>query len=34
MRYNCVKIEREYASGGREVAARLAEALGWPYYGS
>ncbi|SCI67577.1 cytidylate kinase [uncultured Clostridium sp.] len=34
MRYNCVTIEREYASGGREVAARLAEALGWPYYGS
>ena len=33
MKYNIVTIEREYASGGREIGYRTAEKLGIPYYG-
>ncbi len=33
MRYNVITIEREYASGGLEIAQRLAQKLGIPCYG-
>lgn len=33
MKYNVIAIEREYASGGREIGQRLAERLNIPYYG-
>ena len=33
MRYNVIAIEREYASGGREIGEALAKALGIPCHG-
>lgn len=33
MKYNIIAIEREYASGGREIGKRTASKLGIPYYG-
>lgn len=33
MKYNVIAIEREYASGGQEIARRTAEHLGIPCYG-
>jgi len=33
MRYNVVAIEREYASGGREIGEKLAKRLGIPCHG-
>jgi len=33
MRYNVIAIEREYASGGREISGKLAEKLNLPLYG-
>lgn len=33
MRYNVIAIEREYASGGSEIGARLSKRLGIPCYG-
>lgn len=33
MRYSVIAIEREYASGGREIGEKLAEKLGIPCYG-
>lgn len=33
MRYNVIAIEREYASGGREIGEKLAERLGIPCHG-
>lgn len=33
MRYNIIAIEREFASGGREIGEKLAEKLGIPCYG-
>lgn len=33
MGYNVIAIEREYASGGREIGERLAQRLGIPCYG-
>lgn len=32
MRYNIITIEREYASGGRDIGKQVAENLGIPYY--
>lgn len=32
-KYNIIAIEREYASGGREIGERVAKALGFPSYG-
>lgn len=32
MTYNVITIEREYASGGREIGQLVAEKLGVPYY--
>ena len=33
MKYDIITIEREYASGGREIGQKLAERLHIPYYG-
>lgn len=33
MKYDIIAIEREYASGGREIGQKLAEKLHIPYYG-
>lgn len=33
VRYNVIAIEREYASGGREIGEKLADKLGIPCYG-
>ena len=33
MKYDVVTIEREYASGGREIGQKLAQRLDVPYYG-
>lgn len=33
MKYSVIAIEREYASGGREIGEKLAERLGIPCYG-
>ncbi len=33
MKYDIITIEREYASGGREIGKRLAEELHIPFYG-
>lgn len=33
MKYNIITIEREYASGGREIGKWVAKRLGLPYYG-
>lgn len=33
MKYSVIAIEREYASGGREIGERLAGKLGVPCYG-
>lgn len=33
MKYDVITIEREYASGGREIGQKLAERLQIPYYG-
>lgn len=33
MKYHIIAIEREYASGGREIGRRVAERLGIPCYG-
>ena len=33
MKYNVITIEREYASGGREIGDRLTKKLGMPCYG-
>ena len=33
MRYKVIAIEREYASGGREIGEKLAQRLGLPCYG-
>lgn len=33
MQYNIITIERQYASGGREVGERLSQELGVPFYG-
>ena len=32
-KYSIIAIEREYASGGREIGERVAKALGFPSYG-
>nr|MDD6335394.1 cytidylate kinase-like family protein [bacterium] len=34
MKYSVIAIEREYASGGRDIGKRVAQLLGMPYYGS
>lgn len=34
MKYHTITIEREYASGGREIGERLAKRLGIPCYGA
>ena len=33
MKYDVITIEREYASGGREIGQKLAQKLNIPYYG-